>query len=487
MLVGYARVSTPGQGLGMQADALREAGCEGLYTDVASGAKAAQPGLAETIDYVRSGDTPVVWRLDRLGRSLLHLTKVVRGLHDGNVGFRALQQQVDTTTASEKLAFHVFGALAEFERELIRERTAAGLKAAGTTKGQMMESESSGTYQEYSTSLPELELQAIDRLLASHRAWEQFRDHADKLHRHRRTRLQNGSRALSKVEDATRLWLDTVGWGEASGGLTPPHCFLMRVQAVETLHERRWFDGLYDDDLKDIQAGLEAIRQREGLEEEDWPVGQGPKDWEALETEYVQVLDAKFEEALRECDLHEIACLHRSDRAAFDERREQGRRLIFEGIPELERLSGLLRQLETEVDTCVGGGAYLAASVMIGSAIEAALLFACLNRAEDAEYARAKLPDGKRPNSKDAKNWTLIELTRVAGQAGWLPNFQVGNMVLLSRGLVDMVRRHRNLVHPARHISDGGLADVKRQFEEAQAAYTLLKRHLIAPGNDTVR
>ena len=131
MLVGYARVSTLGQDFGMQTDALKEAGCERLYTDVASGAKAARPGLAEALDYVRAGDTLVVWRLDRLGRSLSHLIDVVRGLHDGNVGFRALQEQVDTTTASGKLVFHVFGALAEFERELIRERTAAGLKAAG--------------------------------------------------------------------------------------------------------------------------------------------------------------------------------------------------------------------------------------------------------------------------------------------------------------------------------------------------------------------
>lgn len=130
MLVGYARVSTSGQDFGMQMDALNEAGCERVYRDVASGTKAARPGLAEALDYVRAGDTLVVWRLDRLGRSLSHLIEVVRGLNDGGVGFRALQEQVDTTTAGGKLVFHVFGALAEFERELIRERTAAGLKAA---------------------------------------------------------------------------------------------------------------------------------------------------------------------------------------------------------------------------------------------------------------------------------------------------------------------------------------------------------------------
>ena len=127
MLVGYARVSTHGQEFDLQKDALKEVGCERVYTDIASGAKMARPGLDEALEYLRAGDTLVVWRLDRLGRSLSHLIEVVRRLEDGGVGFRPLQEQVDTTTAGGKLVFHVFGALAEFERELIRERAAAGL------------------------------------------------------------------------------------------------------------------------------------------------------------------------------------------------------------------------------------------------------------------------------------------------------------------------------------------------------------------------
>lgn len=130
MLVGYARVSTPEQSLDLQKDALREAGCERCYTDIASGAKAARPGLVEALEYLRSGDILVVWKLDRLGRSLSHLIEVVRGLQKEGIGFRALQEQVDTSSAGGKLVFHPFGALAEFERELIRERTQAGLQAA---------------------------------------------------------------------------------------------------------------------------------------------------------------------------------------------------------------------------------------------------------------------------------------------------------------------------------------------------------------------
>ena len=130
MKIGYARVSTPEQNLDLQTDALEKAGCEKIFHDVASGAKDERQGLAEAVEYARSGDVLTVWKLDRLGRSLKHLIETVNQLHEKGVGFASLQENIDTTTSGGKLIFHVFGALAEFERELIRERTQAGLKAA---------------------------------------------------------------------------------------------------------------------------------------------------------------------------------------------------------------------------------------------------------------------------------------------------------------------------------------------------------------------
>jgi DNA invertase Pin-like site-specific DNA recombinase len=130
MLIGYARVSTLDQTLALQQDALTAAGCEQLYTDTASGALTDRPGLTQALSHLRAGDTLVVWRLDRLGRSLPHLIETVSALAQRGVGFRSLQEQIDTTTSGGKLVFHVFGALAEFERDLIRERTHAGLAAA---------------------------------------------------------------------------------------------------------------------------------------------------------------------------------------------------------------------------------------------------------------------------------------------------------------------------------------------------------------------
>jgi DNA invertase Pin-like site-specific DNA recombinase len=130
MLIGYARVSTPDQQLRLQTDALRKAGCTRIFTDVASGAQASREGLADVLAFLRARDTLVVWKLDRLGRSLKHLIEIVTELHARQVGLRSLQEHIDTTTSGGKLVFHVFGALAEFERALVQDRTRAGLAAA---------------------------------------------------------------------------------------------------------------------------------------------------------------------------------------------------------------------------------------------------------------------------------------------------------------------------------------------------------------------
>jgi DNA invertase Pin-like site-specific DNA recombinase len=130
MLIGYARVSTQEQNLDLQKDDLKQAGCKRIFTDVASGSRAERPGLNQAVAYAREGDTLVVWKLDRFGRSLAHLIEGVRQLQARGIGFRSLRENIDTTSSAGKLIFHLFGALAEFERDLIGERTAAGLSSA---------------------------------------------------------------------------------------------------------------------------------------------------------------------------------------------------------------------------------------------------------------------------------------------------------------------------------------------------------------------
>jgi DNA invertase Pin-like site-specific DNA recombinase len=128
--IGYARVSTQDQDLALQLDALRVAGCDRVFEDRASGTKADRPGLTATLSYVRDGDVLVVWKLDQLGRSMAHLIETVIDLETRKVGLRSITEAVDTTTPGGRLIFHVFGALGQFERDLIRERTQAGLRAA---------------------------------------------------------------------------------------------------------------------------------------------------------------------------------------------------------------------------------------------------------------------------------------------------------------------------------------------------------------------
>lgn len=130
MLLGYARVSTDEQNLDLQLRALKAVGCERILDDRVSGAAKRRPGLDQALDALGQGDILVVWRLDRLGRSLQHLIEVIGEIGDKGAGFRSLSDRIDTTTAGGRLYFHMMGALAEFERDLIRERTRAGMSAA---------------------------------------------------------------------------------------------------------------------------------------------------------------------------------------------------------------------------------------------------------------------------------------------------------------------------------------------------------------------
>ena len=128
--VGYARISTADQSLAPQIDALKAAGCGEIFEDCVSGAKTDRPGLNEALNHLRSGDMLMVWKLDHLGRSMSHLIDTVRDLDQHGIGFKSLTEGIDTTTSGGTLVFHLFGALAQFERDLIRERTRAGLSAA---------------------------------------------------------------------------------------------------------------------------------------------------------------------------------------------------------------------------------------------------------------------------------------------------------------------------------------------------------------------
>jgi DNA invertase Pin-like site-specific DNA recombinase len=130
MKIGYARVSTQAQDLALQLDALKNEGCEKIFQEKASGAQRDRPELKAALGYMRKGDTLVVWKIDRLARSLKQLIETIESFHDRGIGLKSMQDPIDTSSPSGKLVFHIFAALAEFERGVIRERTTAGLRAA---------------------------------------------------------------------------------------------------------------------------------------------------------------------------------------------------------------------------------------------------------------------------------------------------------------------------------------------------------------------
>jgi DNA invertase Pin-like site-specific DNA recombinase len=134
--IGYARVSADDQHLDLQLDALKAAGCDRVFEEKASGALKERPELAKALEYLRPGDVLVIWKLDRLGRSLRHLVDTVAGLSERGVGLRSLKENIDTTTTTGRLIFHIFAALAEFERDMLHERAEAG-RAAARARGKL--------------------------------------------------------------------------------------------------------------------------------------------------------------------------------------------------------------------------------------------------------------------------------------------------------------------------------------------------------------
>ncbi len=336
------------------------------------------------------------------------------------------------------------------------------------------------------TNLNEQELQALETILRRTVAFEQYRSFAQKLERISQTKKSSkNQRRLSDLEAEAKVWLDTVKSAEAAGVLHPSYRFLLTLYPIERVHDERWVCGWYESDLCDIKAGLDAIREIKGLgDDEDCTIGERPEDWEELEQQYSEVLDRKFEEALREFGLHEIADLYHTDRDAFDAQREQGRRLALGEISDTEQIDAAEKLLEIEAEECAKAGAYYAATVMIGSALEAALLFACLKRLDEALSARNRLPKSERPDRENPKRWRFVELARIANEAGWLPDFVVGDRRVCSRSLMETLRRLRNLAHPSRHLTDAINRDIKSEYANARAAYNLLKRHLAEPGGD---
>jgi hypothetical protein len=280
--------------------------------------------------------------------------------------------------------------------------------------------------------------------------------------------------------DRARRWIETVDAGSRTGVLHDPELFLLRVFAVEQVHEDRMIDGSYGAAFADIQNRMDQVRAHHGLDDDEfWYLGEGPPEWESLCSEYDTIYERLFVATLGEFGLLEEVRLRETDPKEFDRRRELGRRAIHKGLTDIERLQMIQGQFEREASVSAIAGAFHAAATMIGAAIETALMARCLRHPDEAFRARAQLPNRERPKSGDPREWSFNHLTKVAEAASWLPEFHTHGAALSADRLIHMVRGLRNMVHPGAHLRSVLTNRVVRgQYEDAQAIYELLRRHV---------
>lgn len=262
-----------------------------------------------------------------------------------------------------------------------------------------------------------------------------------------------------------------------AGRITFAEYVIQVAHRMEMVSDHRWREGAYSAELDPIIVAMNEIKRRHGLtENEYWLRADEPDDYSVLSDAYSKCLDDKLIKTMREFGEDELADLREREPQRYDALREEGRRSIFEKDNHLSALSTLIDEYEREAQAAGGADAYLAGSLMWGAAAEGRLLLWCLLAPETAEKARQSLLDKERPRKPDPAEWTLDQLLRVAKAAGWLSVLEDEDFTFVVAGLVENLRRTRNLIHPGRSLRDEPhLRRDKAAFEDAQAAYAALR------------
>lgn len=234
---------------------------------------------------------------------------------------------------------------------------------------------------------------------------------------------------------------------------------------VGIIHEGRWLDGHYTE-LESISEGIGRIEQEHGLQpEETWKVNEGPAEWNNLNEKYGKILDGKALETLREFGFDEVADLREGEPTRHEGLCERGRRAFFDLPGKATRLSTLAERYRREGDRAEEAGAFYAAVVMRGAALEALLLKAVLSNPHETRSAMQRLKSDLRPNRSNPERWGLHDLLTVSAAAGWLPNLETGDAVLDLQAFVMFGKDLRNLIHPGRHLK----LPTSWSIEEAEA------------------
>lgn len=256
------------------------------------------------------------------------------------------------------------------------------------------------------------------------------------------------------TEEAARAWVALGKEMLSSGKISATESVIFLTYAVEGIHTTRWLDGAYRE-LEPFSLQMERIEREAGLRPEQyWKKGDAPENHQRLSDMYEAVLDAKFEEMLREFDLPKLADLWRDDRPEYDRLREIGRRSIFEKDNHLKAVTASIPLYEDEAVKSAAAGAFYAATVMLGSAAEARLIERFLSYPAETSKALASMAGASKPRNTDPLHWSLEHMLAVAEQAGWLGVIEDDYVGANVRLWLLSLRDTRNLLHPGRHVRD---------------------------------
>ena len=327
------------------------------------------------------------------------------------------------------------------------------------------------------TSKSDLE-RALDHLRQRGQGSEDFSTEFAKFEKLRQA--EQLSQTREEKEEYTRQIVAMLKAGRNAGRFSHADYVSKAAYFVIRIHEDRWLNDGYPE-LVQLSAEMQKIQDAHGLKHDEyWPRGEGPEDYEELNHRYREALNSHVAPTLREFDIPDIADLFENDRRRYEELVEQGRRATFDPPDHIERLERLFARYRREAELAYSVGAFYATAALCAAAIESLLLLQTFRDLETARDALARLPRGRRPRHSDPIRWGLADLVSVAHAAGWLPDFDTPDAIIIVSALSDSVREYRNLIHPARHLRhDSSRSIEEMEAEDARALLTIVE-HLLA-------
>jgi hypothetical protein len=287
-------------------------------------------------------------------------------------------------------------------------------------------------------------------------------------------------------DKATKAWKDPVRAAKLvalaralynSRRISTQHYVLFAVSPVEGVHEGRWLDGHYEDELGPISRAIDMLQKEHGLEpDEFWAHGEGPEEYTRLNNQFEAVLDTKFLKVLREFSLDDLADLKERTPLEFEQLRERGRRSVFHRDEDALAIRDIVVRCEEDARRAASVKAYSAAVTSLGAGVEGLLLLRCLRSRQKARRTANKLPKRLRPRfPDDPTRWTFETLIEVCLKAGWLPPVETAVAQYNTGGLAHLLRLMRNYVHPGKYAREKPWSKTdEREYQDADAIYIVL-------------